>query len=167
MSAWTFEDFTSDLSGKHWGQYTFLGFATAMLAEYGVVHIIEGYHTISYASAGEVGSAMNALMPASDTDYSLETYPVDTERIILQHGINQVTAGAFSFIAMWAVLDQWAQAPLFVLVPLLYDVGFFTAVEIPGYATPFQMAQAWAIATAMGTSSFWTWWNNSGYNAEW
>ena len=88
MSAWTFEDFANDLSGKHWGQYTFLGFATTMLAEYGVVHIMEGYHTISYANAGDVGSAMNALMPASDTDYSQETYPVDTERIILQHGIN-------------------------------------------------------------------------------
>ena len=84
-----------------------------------------------FAWTGDVGGAMAGIFGSSGIDYTAYTYPVHTNRIFIQHGINLGIAGLFADIAIVALIFNMEAAPLIAFVPFLVDVGYFIAVDLP------------------------------------
>ena len=83
------------------------------------------------AWVNNIGFGMGGITGSSGIDYEAYEYPVHTNRIFIQHGLNLAIAGLFSDLAIGGLVLNWEAAPMIALVPFLVDVGYFTAIDLP------------------------------------
>merc|ERR1711998_407998 len=69
------------------------------------------------AWTGDVGSALAGIATESGIDYKAYEYPVHTNRVFIQHGINLGIAGLMAHLAIPAMWMGWEAAPVIALDP--------------------------------------------------
>jgi hypothetical protein len=127
-----FSSVFTDIGNWDWGQWILFVIGAACLNEWALVHYFAFSITSIPAWWGNIGFAMGfGLASATGIDYESYTYPVHTNRIFLQHGMNLGFAGFFAQVAILAMLMNWEAANFIALVPFLVDVGYFIAVDLP------------------------------------
>ena len=90
------------------------------------------------------------LSGASQTFTNFNPYPVYTNRILIQHGINLGIAGFYSApLAIAAMAFNSEYAPFVALVPYLVDWGYFIAVDLPHLGTIVGEAQTYIISVGL------------------
>jgi hypothetical protein len=128
-TTWTF---ISELPSQDPLSLVLLIVAAACLHEWALIHYAAmAVTSFVFAWTGDVGGAMAGIFGSSGIDYTAYTYPVHTNRVFIQHGINLGIAGLFADIAIVALIFNMEAAPLIAFVPFLVDVGYFTAVDLP------------------------------------
>merc|ERR1719198_2860424 len=89
------------------------------LNEWAWIHYLAMVFIVMPAWTGDVGSALGGVASESGIDYLAYEYPIHTNRIFIQHGINLGIAGLFSHLAIPAMWMGWEAAPVIAMVPYL------------------------------------------------
>ena len=126
-TTWTF---LSEMPANDTLSFLLLVVAAACLHEWAFIHYLAGIMIVPSAWVNNVGKAMGGIT-AVGINYEAYEYPVHTNRIFIQHGLNLAIAGLFSDLAIGGLVLNWEAAPMIALVPFLVDVGYFTAVDLP------------------------------------
>ena len=105
--------------------------------ELGIAFLIAGFITTLSGVNNNLGKVFNALMPLANHDFTLDKYPIDTKRLILKHGFFLLQGALISFIAAWAIVNQWKEIVIFGLLPVLLQLTFYVAYDTPGYSNNF------------------------------
>jgi|ERR1711924_283345 len=103
--------------------------AAACLNEWALIHYMASFFLVYNAWFGDSGGALNNIFNTA-LDYSGFNYPQDTNRIIIQHGINLGVAGLFANVAVFAMSQNWESMAFIAWVPFLVDVGYFIAIDL-------------------------------------
>ena len=128
-TTWTF---ISEMPEKDITSFLLMLVAAFCLNEWAIIHYVAFVMTtIVFGWTGDVGGAMEGIAMESGVKYTAYDYPVHTNRIFIQHGMNLGIAGFFSHLAIVGLIFNWETAPLIALVPFLVDVGYFTAIDLP------------------------------------
>ena len=127
-TTWTF---LSEMPANDTLSFLLLVVAAACLHEWALIHYGAGLFIVPSAWVNNVGFAMGGITAATGIDYEAYEYPVHTNRIFIQHGLNLAIAGLFSDLAIGGLVLNWEAAPMIALVPFLVDVGYFTAIDLP------------------------------------
>lgn len=79
-------------------------------------------------------------MPNAKRDFTLYKYPEDTKRMLFYHGLFLFEGALVCFLAVWAIVNQWTEFFILGLFPILVQVSFLVAYDIPGYSDDFARA---------------------------
>ena len=118
--------------------------------EIGIAFFIAGFITTLSGLNNNLGKVFNAFMPQVNHDFTLDKYPVDTKRLILYHGFFLLQGSLLSFLAAWAIINQWNEILVFGLLPFLLQLTFYVAYDTPGYSNNFAFNQNYISAVAFG-----------------
>ena len=72
--------------------------------EWAIIHYLAMIMIVIPSWTGDVGSALAGIVTESGVDYLAYEYPIHTNRIFIQHGINLFIAGLFSHLSIVAML---------------------------------------------------------------
>merc|ERR1711998_203775 len=113
------------------------------------------------AWTGDVGSALAGIATESGIDYKAYEYPVHTNRVFIQHGINLGIAGLMAHLAIPAMWMGWEAAPVIALVPFLADVGYFIAFDLTHLGAIYAQAQTYIISVGIICTALYTYYTSS------
>ena len=126
-TTWTF---LSEMPANDTLSFILLVVAAACFNEWAFIHYIALIVIAPNGWVNKVGSAMKGIA-ATGIDYEAYEYPVHTNRIFIQHGLNLGIAGLFSHLSIVGMVLNWEAAPMIALVPFLLDVSYFIAIDLP------------------------------------
>ena len=135
--------------------------AAATLHEFALVKYLAMGGVAGNAWVNNMGGAMEGVFGATGIDYSAYEYPVHTNRIFIQHGMNLGIAGLFCDMAIAAMIFNLEAAPLIAFVPFLMDVANFIAIDPPGIRRGFASAQTFVISVGLICSALFRYLNSS------
>ena len=96
-STWTF---LSEMPANDTLSFLLLVVAAACLHEWALIHYLAGGMIVPFAWVNNVGFGMGGIAGATGIDYEAYEYPVHTNRIFIQHGLNLAIAGLFADFAI-------------------------------------------------------------------
>ena len=140
------ETFLTEMPSKDMTSFALLIVASLALHEWAFIHYAACVLTVYQSWTNNVGGAMAGLAGESSTNFATQTYPADTSRIYIQHGINLGIAGFFADLAIVALILNWDAAPYIALLPFLVDVGYFIAIDLPHFGSIIGVAQTYIIS---------------------
>merc|ERR1719324_86349 len=105
-------------------KFILFAIAATCLSEWALVHYMASFFIVWDAWFGDSGGAISNVFNSA-LDYAGFEYPQDTNRIIIQHGINLGVAGLFADLAIFAMSQNWDAMAFIAYVPFLFDVGYF------------------------------------------
>ena len=135
--------------------------AALCLNEWAIIHYAAMFLLVIPAWTGDVGTGMAGVATESGIDYLAYEYPVHTNRIFIQHGINLGIAGLFSHLAIPAMLMKWEAAPVIAMVPYLVDWGYFIAFDLPHLGSVPAQAQTYIISVGLICTALYTYYTSS------
>ena len=158
-SVWTF---ASEMPSDDITSFVLLVVAGLALHEWAIIHYWAGYLTLgeTWANDQGIGGFFAVICESTGIDYKAYTYPKHTNRVFIQHGLNLAFAGLFADFAIGALMFNSSAAPFFVLVPWLFDVGYFVAMDLPHFGSVMAQTQTYIISTALICSAFFTYLNS-------
>lgn len=109
-----------------------------------------------------VGEMFEGLYAESEIDYTTVEYPPDTNRLIIQHGMNLGIAGVMSLLAIIPMFYRWQSAPIYAFIVFCYDVGFFFGPDVAALAHPLAKIQTFIVSIGLIASSIYTYNNSEG-----
>jgi len=129
--------------------------------EWGLIHLI-GLHLIcSNAIKKDMSGvylvvysgASSGLKQAYEVARQGNKWPVLPERLMIQHGLNIGVAGCWSFYAAYMAVNitSFPYAFLIGLIPVLADIAYFIAVDIPHLGDAASEAQTYIVSIAHAT----------------
>ena len=128
-------------------QWVLFSVGSLCLAEWGFAHIMAFFFITIPSWTGNIAFGMiYGIAGASGIDYSAYTYPVHTNRVFIQHGINLGVFGLFAYYAIGAMLLNWESANLIAFAPYLADIGYFTAIDLPELGAITSQVQTYIIS---------------------
>ena len=157
-TTWTF---LSEMPANDTLSFILLVVAAACLNEWAFVHYIAGILVVPNGWVNNNGKAMNNFGLTTGIDYEAYEYPVHTNRIFIQHGLNLAIAGLFSDLAIGGLVLNWEAAPMIALVAFLVDVAYFIAFDLPHLGPIPAEAQTYIISLGLICSAVFTYLNSS------
>ena len=104
--------------------------------EWGLIHLAAGTITVTPALQDNVNQYyINVYSefpgsPALVREYTNAKFPKYSNRVLLQHGLNLFWAGAWSIMLCYFMVHPTRAVWLLGLVPYLFDVGYFIAIDL-------------------------------------
>ena len=125
-TTWTF---LSEMPANDTLSFLLLVVAAACLHEWAFIHYVAGFMIVPNAWVNKVGEAIILVTSASGIDYpAYDEYPIHTNRIFIQHGLNLAIAALFAHLAIGGLVLNWEAAPMIAFFPFLVEVGYFVAI---------------------------------------
>jgi hypothetical protein len=101
---------------------------------WGLVHIMAGVFTISFASSGDISSSVSGIADAIDPTTLQMDYPNAVGAILSQHGFNLLWIGLVTFVSAFYIWKARKNAIfLAALVGGLADLGYFLFLDLGGF----------------------------------
>ena len=157
-STWTF---ISEMPSKDTVSFRLLLVAAASIHEFALVKYLAMAGVGGNAWVNNMGGAMEGSFGETGIDYAAYEYPVHTNRVFIQHGMNLGIAGLFSDMAIVALIFNWEAAPLIAFVPFIMDVANFIAIDLPGVRRLFASAQTFIISVGLICAALFRYLNSS------
>lgn len=131
-------------------------------AEWGLIHFIAMGIICSNAFKkdmsgvylGVYGNASSGVKQAYEAGRG--KWPVLSERIMIQHGWNLGVAGFWSFFAAYMAVNvaSYPYAFFIGLIPVLCDIGYFVAVDLPCLGDVPGQAQTYIVSIAAAALTY-------------